>query len=391
MATRRTQPRRGHWRSRLRRRWERAWVRMRSTGLGWRQRIIRSSRIAETPRRLTINPATLTYVANAASKTYGSANPSLSGSVSGFVNGDTENSSTSGTLAFTTAAAVGTGVGAYTINGSGLSAANYTFQQDSGNATALRINPALLTYTATAASKTYGSANPSLSGSVTGFVNGDTQGSATAGTLAFSTSATSATGVGSYAVNGSGLSATNYTFQQDSGNATALIINPATLTYVANGASKTYGSANPSLSGSVTGFVNGDTENSATAGTLAFRLRRRSEQVLDRTRSTGQGCGRRTIRSSRIAGTLLPLRSIPRRWPMWRSAASKTYGSANPSLAGSVTGFVNGDTQNSATAGTLDSARPRRPALAWVRTRSTVLACQPRTIPSSRTAGTLPR
>jgi MBG domain-containing protein len=51
-------------------------------------------------------------------------------------------------------------------------------QQAAGNATALTVDPALLTYTANAANRTYGSSNPAFSGTVTGFVNGETQASA---------------------------------------------------------------------------------------------------------------------------------------------------------------------------------------------------------------------
>src|SRR6202020_2692493 len=95
--------------------------------------------------------------------------------------------------------------------GSGLTAnnSNYTFIQAAGNATALTITPATLTYNANTASSVYGSAIPTLSGTVTGFVNGQTQGSATTGTLAFNSPATSTSNVGSYAINGSGLTANN--------------------------------------------------------------------------------------------------------------------------------------------------------------------------------------
>jgi filamentous hemagglutinin family protein len=48
------------------------------------------------------------------------------------------------------------------------------------------------------------------------------------------------------------------------------VITPATLTYAANAASQTYGGATPALSGSVTGFVAGQTQASATTGTLSF-------------------------------------------------------------------------------------------------------------------------
>jgi filamentous hemagglutinin family protein len=219
---------------------------------------------------VTVNPATLLYTADAISRIYGGANPVLTGSVTGFVNGDTLASATSGTLAFATNVTAASPVGAYAINGSGLTADNYVFAQASGNAAALTINPATLLYTANASSRTYGSANPVLTGMVTGFVNGDTLASATNGTLAFATNATAASPVGAYAINGAGLNAGNYVFAQAAGNAAALTINPATLVYVANSASRSAGSANPAFSGNVTGFVNNDSQASATSGILRF-------------------------------------------------------------------------------------------------------------------------
>src|SRR5204863_111129 len=149
---------------------------------------------------------------------------------------------------------------------------NYVFVQAAGNATALTITAATLTYTANAASRTYGAANPSLSGTVTGFVNGETQDTATTGTLMFTSPATASSSVGSHAINGSGLTANNgnYTFVQAAGNATALTITAATLTYTANSASRVYGAANPAFSGAVTGFVGSDTQANATTGTVSF-------------------------------------------------------------------------------------------------------------------------
>ena len=204
---------------------------------------------------LTITAATLTYTATAASRTYGTANPAFSGTVAGFAGSDNQANATTGTLAFTSAAAADSSVGSYAINGSGLTAGNYTFVQAAGNATALTITPATLTYTATAASRTYGTTNPAFSGTVTGFVGSDNRANATTGALTFTSPATSASGVGSYAINGSGLTASNYTFVQAAGNATALTITAATLTYTATAASRAYGTANPAFSGTVTGFA----------------------------------------------------------------------------------------------------------------------------------------
>ena len=86
-----------------------------------------------------------------------------------------------------------------TIDGSGLSAdnGNYVFVQAAGNANALTVTPATLTYTATGASQTYGGTTPTLTGTVTGFVNGQTLADATTGTLTFTTPANAASNVGS--------------------------------------------------------------------------------------------------------------------------------------------------------------------------------------------------
>jgi len=185
--------------------------------------------ISFTGANFAITPATLTYIANSTNRTYGSDSPALSGKVTGFVNGDTLASATSGTLSFTTSATQASNVGTYAVTGSGLSAnnGNYVFVQAQGNATALTINPATLTYVATSGTIDQGAPIPVLTGMVTGFVNGDTLQSATTGTLTFTTIATSASPPGVYAINGSGLSANhgNYVFVQDVGNATALTIN----------------------------------------------------------------------------------------------------------------------------------------------------------------------
>ncbi|MGQ4827933.1 MBG domain-containing protein, partial [Enterococcus faecalis] len=85
-------------------------------------------------------------------------------------------------------------------------------------------------------------------------------------------------GVGSYGVTGSGLAANSanyaFTFAQGAGNATALTINPASLVvvYGANAASRVYGAANPTLSGTLSaiGLANGDTLSGVTTGSAAW-------------------------------------------------------------------------------------------------------------------------
>ena len=139
-----------------------------------------------------ITPATLTYNATPNGMIYGGATPTLTGTVTGFVNGQTLADATTGTLSFTTTANAASNVGTYEIDGSGLTAdnGNYVFVQAAGNASALTVDPATLTITASGASQTYGGATPTLTGTVSGFVNGQTLADATTGTLQFTTTAT---------------------------------------------------------------------------------------------------------------------------------------------------------------------------------------------------------
>jgi hypothetical protein len=93
------------------------------------------------PTGLTANitPTTLTYTADPVSGTVGHI-PTLSGTVSGFVSGDTLANSTAGSLTWT-AAGDASQPGQSAVDGGGLIAANYTFIQAPGNATALTLTP----------------------------------------------------------------------------------------------------------------------------------------------------------------------------------------------------------------------------------------------------------
>ncbi|WP_114240234.1 MBG domain-containing protein [Dyella sp. C9] len=90
---------------------------------------------------LTVNPATLTYIANRLSLPDGETPTGMSGRVVGFVDGQNLADATSGTLVWTTSATSGSLAGSYAIDGSGLTAQNYVFVQSPGNATALTLRP----------------------------------------------------------------------------------------------------------------------------------------------------------------------------------------------------------------------------------------------------------
>src|SRR5262249_56593740 len=124
----------------------------------------------------------------------------------------------------------------------------------------LTVTAAALTVTANNATRAYGSANPTLALSYSGFVNGDTAASlSTAPTV--STTATGSSAVGTYPITASGAASTNYTVSYVQGT---LTVTKAALTVAADNQSRAYGSANPTLTASITGFQNG--ESLATSG-----------------------------------------------------------------------------------------------------------------------------
>jgi filamentous hemagglutinin family protein len=197
---------------------------------------------------------------------YGLPNATINYSVNGLILGDLAAYAINGSIV--TDATQTSNVGNYAINGSFISPAGYLVNVIPG---ALSITPAILTYFANAFSRIYGNPNSVLDGTVTGFRLSDTLSNSTTGTLTFGTSATQVSNVGNYAIDGSGLSSTNYVFVQAAGNGTALTIDPATLTYNADPLQRLVGMPNGLLSGGVTGFVNGDTLATATNGTLSFQ------------------------------------------------------------------------------------------------------------------------
>src|SRR3989442_14472760 len=145
--------------------------------------------------------------------------------------------------------------GSYSTGVAASFAGDSSFSASSATAN-LTVSKAVLTVTANPKSKVYGAGNPSLTYTITGFVNGDLA-SMVSGTAICNTTATPLSGVGGYPITctqGS-LSATNYTFSFVGGSFT---VGPSTLTVTADPKSKVYGAGNPSLTYTITGFVNCD-------------------------------------------------------------------------------------------------------------------------------------
>jgi hypothetical protein len=144
--------------------------------------------------------------------------------------------------------------------------ADYTTAQSS---VTLAVNPANLSVTAKNASMSYGAVLPAFTYNLSGFMNGDTAATALSGAPSLTTTATSASSVGTYPITAAigSLAAANYTFVFNNGT---LIINNAPLVAAATNISVTYGSAIPALTYTLSGFLNGDTQASATSGSPAL-------------------------------------------------------------------------------------------------------------------------
>ncbi|MBA4777937.1 MBG domain-containing protein, partial [Blastomonas sp.] len=281
------------------------------------------------PGTLTITRALLTVTADNATREYGLANPTFTGSITGFRNGDT--ASVISGLTYGTVATAASNVGTYAITGSGATATNYDFAYVPGT---LTITKALLTVSADNATREYGLANPAFTGSVTGFRNGDTA-SVISG-LVFGSVATIASNAGSYAITGSGASATNYDFTYAPGT---LTITKALLTVTADNASREYGLANPVFTGTISGLRNGDTA-SVISG-LVYGSSATSGSSVGSYAITGSGASATNYDFAYVPGTLTITRAL---LTVTADNASREYGLANPVFTGTISGLRNGDT-----------------------------------------------
>ncbi len=297
---------------------------------------------------VAITPATLTYAADPVRRSYGAGNPALAGTVTGLLGADTLAEATTGTAAFTTGAGPGSNVGRYAVTGGGLASGNYVFVQAAGNATALAVDPALLTVTGT---KTYDATAGFGAGqlTVTGGVNGGESVALTAGAgttasaEAGSYAGAGLTGLG-LAVTGGNGSAANYTLPATA----ALTITPATLTVAgATGIDKVYDATTALPAGAsgyaVTGLLAVDAGRVAVAPASAVydavEAGARTVRVTGLALS-GAGAGNYVLAATAVTGTGT---IAPRALVVTADAQSRLYGEANPPLTYTLDGLVGGD------------------------------------------------
>ncbi len=233
-----------------------------------------------TGSSLTVTPAALTVGGNLQTKLYGTNDPTLTVTATGFivttVDGvtidDTAASVLTGALARSQAGTLaGEQVGDYAITQGTLAAdSNYSMSFTGGT---LAITPAILTVIANQETKVYGTADPTLTDTATGLVNttvdgvtiDDTAVSVLTGHLSRTPGET--VSGGPYAITQGTLAASSDYTMSFTGN--TLTITPATLTVTAEPETKVFGSPDPALAYTASGFQFSDTAATVLTGHLA--------------------------------------------------------------------------------------------------------------------------
>lgn len=200
----------------------------------------------------------------------------------------------------------------------------------------LTINKAALTITADAKSKNYGSGNPALSVSYSGFVLGESSTVLTVLPSLFTTATTSSP-VGTYNIVPSGAIANNYSFTYVNGTIT---VTKVTLTVSADAKTKVYGAVMPSLTVSYSGFVNGDTASNLTTQPTPATAATGSSVVGSYAITVGGGIST-NYNFTYLTGALAITKAF---LTITADDKSKAQGSVNPALTATYTGLVNGDT-----------------------------------------------
>ncbi len=262
---------------------------------------------------------------------YGATDATLTYTITGLVNSDTEASLDTGV---SISRASGEDVGTYTITPSAATDSNYTVSFVTADFT---ITQAGLTVTADSGqTKVYGATDATLTYTITGLVNSDTEASLDTGV---SISRASGEDVGTYTITPSAAADSNYTVSFVTADFT---ITQAGLTVTADsGQTKVYGATDATLTYTITGLVNSDTEASLDTG-------------VSISRASGEDVGTYTITPSLAAGSNYTVSFVTADFTITQagltvtadSGQTKVYGATDATLTYTITGLVNSDTES---------------------------------------------
>jgi 6-phosphogluconolactonase (cycloisomerase 2 family) len=280
---------------------------------------------SQTDATLTITPAPLSFVANPATRTYGSSTAPYTGTLIGLKNQDPI------TPVYTTTAVPTSPLGVYpltaTLSDPAFKLGNYTVTITGST---LTIVQAPLIVIPANVSRPYGSANPVLTGTLQGLVLGDGI------TATYTTTATITSPVGTYPITAT---------LSDPGNKLGsyivtilpgtLTVTPAPLAIAINNATRVYGNANPAFSGTISGLKNGDAIT-ATYTSVGVTSPVGTFPITPVFSDPGAKLGNYTVI---ITGGNLTITPAP--LTVAAVGGTRTFGAANP--AATITGLKNGD------------------------------------------------
>jgi hypothetical protein len=276
---------------------------------------------------LIVGKAKVTITADNKQKVYGEANPELTFAYKGLVNGDTQVKTEP---SIKTTATASSNVGTYPITLTGGADDNYEIELKDGS---LIVGKAKVTITADNKQKVYGEANPELTFAYKGLVNGDTQ---VKTEPSITTTATTASAVGTYPITLTGGADDNYEIELKDGS---LIVGKAKVTITADNKQKVYGEANPNLTFTYSGLVNGDTKVTTEPSIATTATASSNVGTYPITLTGGED---QNYAITLVNGTL----TIGKKdLTITAEDKQKVYGEANPTLTFTYTGLVNGDTK----------------------------------------------
>jgi len=286
---------------------------------------------------LTVTPAPLTVSVNNATREYGAANPTFTGTLTGVIPGDTI------LVSYSTAAILTSPVGNYpivaTLTPAGnTNLSNYVITNNPGT---LTITQAPLTITVLDASRQYGQSNPSFSSTTNVTLNGISRIGTLNGdaiTITYSTPATVISPVGTYPINAtvSGSSSGNYLITVIPGT---LTVTQASLTVTVGNVTRPYGVANPAFTSTISGVLNGDTFTNTYSTTATITSPVGTYPINDVV--GGPAASNYIIHVTPGTLTITPATITLN---VAANNAARAYGAANPTFTSTITGALNGDT-----------------------------------------------
>jgi hypothetical protein len=293
-----------------------------------------------TPANLTITTRAITVTADPQTKIYGNADPALTYTVGGMglANGDTEATAFTGGL---TRAAGEHVVGSPYAITQGTLAADSDYNLTTFTPANLTITTRAIAVTADPQTKIYGNADPALTYTVggMGLANGDTEATAFTGGLA--RAAGEHVAGSPYAIS-QGTLAADSDYNLTTFTPANLTITTRAITVTADPQTKIYGNADPALTYTVggMGLANGDTEATAFTGGLT---RAAGEHVVGSPYAITQGTLAADSDYKLTTFTPAALTITPASASVTPNSLSKPYGAADPTLTGTLTGFVAAD------------------------------------------------